>query len=124
MMKINKIFVMAALCLIAVPSFAAKSGMGSMDGVCALIQEFQEIFKLLRTLAFVGAGMIIAKYAWDAISTGKIADETDLTKAAKKVGVPMVVGFILLFGIGVLLQVLSSVTGAEMLGCTQLFTNW
>lgn len=123
-MKINKIFIIAVLCLIAVPSFAAKSGVGSMDGICELIQEFQEIFKLLRTLAFVGAGMLIAKYAWDAISTGKIADETDLTKAAKKVGVPMIVGFILLFGIGVLLQVLSSVTGVEMLGCEQLFTNW
>ncbi len=123
-MKISKIFIVVGLCLVVMPVFSAASGVGSADGLCALIREFQEIFKLLRTLAFVGAGMIIAKYAWDAISTGKIADETDLTKAAKKVGVPMIVGFILLFSIGVLLQVLSSATGVELLGCPTLFTNW
>ena len=122
-MKNKKLFVICA-CLLVMPAFAAAKSGGGIDGMCVLIQKFQDIFKLLRTLAFVGAGMLVAKYAWEAISEGKIGGEADLTKAAKNVGIPMILGFVLLFGIGVLLHVLSSATGAEILGCPALFTNW
>ena len=124
-MKKNKMFIIVALCMMVMPVFAATSSSGiDITALCPLIQEFQGIFQLLRTLAFVGAGMIVAKYAWEAISTGKIGGETDLTAAAKKVGIPMIVGFILLFGIGVLLHIMSGVTGAKLFGCDELFQNW
>lgn len=44
-----------------------------------MIARFQEVFKLLRTLAFIGAGFILAKYGWDAITSGKIAGKESVT---------------------------------------------
>ncbi len=105
-----------------VPAFAAGSG---SDGLCTLIAEMQSVFKVLRTLAFVGAGFILAKYAWEAISTGKLNGETELIKGVQKAGISMLVGLILLFAIGTVLQVLSSASGAELIGCTtELFQGW
>ena len=110
-----------AICILTLPAFAAPG----TDGLCTLIAEMQEIFKLLRTLAFVGAGFILAKYAWEAISTGKLNGETELIKGAQKTGIPMLVGLILLFAIGTILQVLSSASGANIIGCsTELFHGW
>lgn len=107
--------------ILAMPAFAA----GNIDGMCDLIAEMQDIFKLIRTLAFVGAGFILAKYAWEAISTGKLNGEADLVKGAQKTGLPMLVGLILLFTIGTILQVLSSATGAELIGCSaEIFQGW
>ena len=107
--------------MLTIPAFAA----GDISGMCELIAEMQDIFKLIRTLAFVGAGFMLAKYAWEAISTGKLNDEADLVKGAQKTGVPMLVGLILLFAIGTILQVLSSATGAELMGCSiEIFQGW
>lgn len=107
--------------MLTIPAFAA----GDISGMCELIAEMQDIFKLIRTLAFVGAGFMLAKYAWEAISTGKLNGEADLVKGAQKTGVPMLVGLILLFAIGTILQVLSSATGAELMGCSdQIFGGW
>lgn len=119
-MKIYRSILLLGFCLVTGTAMAANDA----GPLCDLIIKFQDVFKLLRTLAFVGAGMLVAKYAWEAISTGKINNETDLTKAAKSVGLPMIIGFILLFGIGTLLQVLSSATGAEIMGCNALFNQW
>ena len=118
----KKIFAITAiLCVLAIPAMAAPNA----DGLCSLIAEMQGIFKLLRTLSFVGAGFILAKYAWEAISTGKLNGEADLVKGAQKTGIPMLVGLILLFMIGTVLQVLSSASGAELMGCsTEIFQGW
>ena len=97
---------------------AATSGMVNESGLCKLLDEFKGIFSLLRTLAFVGAGFLIAKWAWGYIEAGKI----DAMKEVKEKGVAMLVGFILLFGIGVVLQVLSGATGNKILGCVT--TGW
>jgi hypothetical protein len=118
----NKIMFMAiGIYALTTPALAA----GDIGGMCELIAEMQGIFKLIRTLAFVGAGFLLAKYAWEAISTGKLNDEADLVKGAQKTGIPMLVGLILLFAIGTILQVLSSATGAELMGCsTEIFQGW
>ncbi len=56
------------------------------QGLCDMITKFQEVFKLLRTLAFVGAGFILAKYGWDAISSGKLAGSDNVVDGLKKIG--------------------------------------
>ena len=120
-MKNKMIFLAICLGTFAGPALAA----GDISGMCELIAEMQDIFKLIRTLAFVGAGFLLAKYAWEAISTGKLNGEADLVKGAQKTGIPMLVGLILLFAIGTILQVLSSATGAELMGCnTEIFQGW
>ena len=116
-MKMVGFAALSALVVVASAS-AATSAMVDESGLCKLLDEFKGIFKLLRTLAFVGAGFLIAKWAWGYIEAGKI----DAMKEVKEKGVAMLVGFILLFGIGVVLQVLSGATGNKILGCVT--TGW
>ena len=116
-MKMIGFAALSALLVVASAS-AATSAMVDESGLCKLLDEFKGIFSLLRTLAFVGAGFLIAKWAWGYIEAGKI----DAMKEVKEKGVAMLVGFILLFGIGVVLQVLSGATGNKILGCVT--TGW
>ena len=124
MKKQIKMIGLAALsAMLVVASASAATGqLAKNANLCGLIAEFQGIFKLLRTLAFVGAGFLIAGWAWGYISGGKAVDAM---KEVKEKGISMLIGFILLFGIGTFLQVLSSATGAEILGCSaELFGGW
>lgn len=100
---------------------APAGGIGVNEaGLCALIGQMYGVFKILRTLAFVGAAFIIAGWAWGYISKG----EVKLDDLQKK-GTGMLVGFVLLFGIGVVLQFfLFSSTGLGIIGCSNLITNW
>lgn len=98
----------------------AAGGVGvNESGLCALIGQMYGVFKILRTLAFVGAAFIIAGWAWGFISSGKV-EMDDL----RKKGTGMLVGFVLLFGIGVVLQFFLSSAGLEMIGCQNVITNW
>lgn len=91
------------------------------DGLCGIINEMYDVFKILRTLAFVGAAFIIAGWAWGYISAGKGVDMEDL----KKKGTGMLVGFVLLFGIGVVLQFfIFSNTGLSAIGCDEVISKW
>lgn len=91
------------------------------DGLCGIINEMYGVFKILRTLAFVGAAFIIAGWAWGYISAGKGVDMEDL----KKKGTGMLVGFVLLFGIGVVLQFfIFSNTGLSAIGCEEVISKW
>lgn len=91
------------------------------DGLCGIINEMYDVFKILRTLAFVGAAFIIAGWAWGYISAGKGVDMEDL----KKKGTGMLVGFVLLFGIGVVLQFfIFSNTGLSAIGCENVIKQW
>ena len=91
------------------------------DGLCGIINEMYNVFKILRTLAFVGAAFIIAGWAWGYISAGKGVDMEDL----KKKGTGMLVGFVLLFGIGVVLQFfIFSNTGLSAIGCEEVISKW
>ena len=78
---------------------------------------------MLRTLAFLGAGFTIAGWAWGWISK---PDEIKVEDLVKKKGLPMLIGFILLFGIGTVLQLLSTAGGLKTLGidCPAIFTGW
>ena len=91
----------------SMPAFAAERD------ICKLVAELQGVFKIMRTLAFVGAGFLIAKWAWGYIEGGKV----DAMKELKEKGVALLIGFILLFLIGTILTALSTAAGLETLGC-------
>lgn len=98
-------------------ALAAQAGGVSNSGLCGLIHQMYGVFEILRTLAFVGAAFIIAGWAWGYITAGKGVDIEDL----RKKGTGMLVGFILLFGIGIVLQFFFlSAAGQKMLGCPEI----
>ena len=97
----NKINFAIICAMVSVPAFAAD------NGICELILKLHGVFKILRTLAFVGAAFYIAGWAWDFISKGE-AKPDDL----KKKGIGLLVGFIMLFSIGVLLSFVLSASGS------------
>ena len=101
---------------------AASAANGADDALCMLAEKFGDIFSIMQTLAFVGAGITIAGWAWGYISGGKAIDPT---KEVKEKGVPMLIGFILLFGIGTVLSIFMTMTGeGGSLGCVpQFFGN-
>ncbi len=102
-------------------AFAATraGGVAMGNGFCNLIVRMHDVFVLLRTLAFVGAAFIIAGWAWGMIKDGKV-DQEDL----RKKGTGMLVGFILLFAIGVVLSFFLSATGMNAIGCSDVILNW
>lgn len=117
----------AGLVIVAGVSVALAAAPGGMaggvgvneSGLCALIGQMYGVFKILRTLAFVGAAFIIAGWAWGYISSGEVKMD-DL----KKKGTGMLVGFVLLFVIGIVLQFFLSSTGLGIIGCSNLITSW
>ena len=110
MNKIN--FALIAI-MASVPAFAADNGM------CAALLKLKGVFNLLRTLAFIGAAFYIAKWAWEYISKGDVKmDEV------KDKGTALIVGFSLLFMIGVILSFIMSATGANAIGCADVIKNW
>lgn len=90
------------------------------SGLCDLIIQMQNVFKILRTLAFVGAAFVVAQWAWSYIKAGDVKmDEL------KDKGTGLLVGFILLFAIGAVLSFVLSSTGMEAIGCKeQLLSGW
>ncbi len=79
-----------------------------LDGgnACALIQSMMPVFNTLRTLAFIGAAFLIAGWAWGYISKPADVKIEDI----KDKGIGLLVGFALLFGIGLVLQFLPGIT--------------
>ena len=96
----------AAAILMAGAAYAAGP---DMNGLCGLINDLKGVFNLLRTLAFVGAAFVIASIGWDAI----VKKEYKWTEDGKKHLIAMIIGFLLLFSVGVILQFLTS----GKLGC-------
>ena len=112
MNKIN--FALVAI-MASVPAFAAAD----TSDMCKAIKELGGVFNLLRTMAFIGAAFYIAGWAWGFISSGE-AKMDDV----KKRGQGLLVGFSLLFLVGVLLSFLMSATGADMIGCSYEITHF
>lgn len=99
------------------PAMALDSNM--KDALCKMGEEFGNIFEILQILAFVGAGVTIAGWAWGYISGGKAVD---VVKEVKEKGVGMLIGFFLLFGIGTVLSIFMSMIGeGGSLDCVQKF---
>ena len=97
----------------SVPAFAAG------DEMCVALQKLHGVFNLLRTLAFIGAAFYIAGWAWDFISKGKAE-----MKDVKEKGIGLIVGFSLLFLVGVILSFIMSATGAKFIGCAEVIKTW
>lgn len=101
----KKVGVILLSMLVVVPVLASESsgGLGGImdDVVCDLLLEFGDVFKILRTLAFVGAGFTIAGWAWGWISKG----EGVKTEDVQKKGIGLLIGFGVLFGLGVLINI-------------------
>lgn len=119
MNKYAKVLVFAALvALIVVPAQAGPFEVSTP--VCELIGKMQRVFQLLRVLAFIGAAFYIADWAWGFISAGKV----DMAKAKEK-GIGLLVGFALLFVIGLLISAVLNVTEAGTdTQCTKLTQGW
>lgn len=111
MNKIN--FALIAL-MTSVPAFAA----GGND-MCAALRSLHDVFNLLRTMAFIGSAFYIAGWAWGYISKGD-AGTDDLVKKGKG----LLIGFSLLFMVGVLLSFLMSASGAKFVGCAEVIKSW
>lgn len=84
---------------------------GPSGDPCILINSMQGVFRTLRTLAFVGAAFMIAGWAWGYITSGK-AEMEDM----RKKGTALLIGFTLLFSIGIVLQFLPGMAGCASVG--------
>jgi hypothetical protein len=120
--NLTKNFALAGL-LLAAFAFAANAAVTGApvldeNAVCELLRSLQSVFKILRTLAFIGVAFIVMAWAWGYITAGKI----EWTKDVKEKGVALLVGVILLFGVGMLLQFLTSASGMRLAGC--VYQGW
>lgn len=106
---------------VAFAASPAAGGAASGKGLCNLIGQLYEVFKVLRTLAFVGAAFIIANWAWGYI---KEPPKDSITEDLRKKGTSMLVGFALLFGIGIILQFFLSDFGLTAIGCDEIISRW
>ncbi len=108
--KISKYFLIVTTFVMAnMPAFAAEN-----TGACKLIEDLKPIIQTLRTLAFVGAAFVLMGWAWDMIKD----PEKEATKdKIKDKGIGLLVGFFLLFGVGMILQFVGSSAGADYFGC-------
>ena len=99
--------------IFALTAIVAGTGavMAAYGDPCALIVGMQGIFKTLRTLAFAGAAFFIATWAWGFIKAGDVKMDDLQNK-----GTGLLVGFTLLFGIGMVLQFLPGISGCAGIG--------
>lgn len=94
--------------------------MAADNGLCNLVKELGNLLGMLRTLAFIGAGFTIAGWAWGYISKGKVE-----LKDVQEKGIGLLVGFVLLFGIGMVLSFLmSAAEPGGSLNCAAQFQSW
>jgi len=83
------------------------------SAICELAKQFRPIFSAFRTLAFIGAGLTIATWAWGWISKG----DFDKEKVAKN-GFGMLIGFVVLFALGGIITAFMSMAGpGGQFGC-------
>jgi hypothetical protein len=113
MKKLSKYFMVATVSLSMVMhnAFAAAT---EQSGVCALIEGLSPVIKTLRTLAFIGAAFVLMDWAWDWIQKGTVEK-----KDVKDKGVALLVGFFVLFGVGIVLSFVVSQSGMDYLGCVK-----
>lgn len=94
--------------MVSCPAFAEVSRIADDSGLCNLIKKMQDVFKILRTLAFIGAAFYIAAWAWDFIAKGT---EDKAMTTLKQKGTGLLIGFTLLFIIGIVLSAVLAAAG-------------
>jgi hypothetical protein len=75
----------------------------------------------LRVLAFIGAGFILAGWAWLFIKGGEDGKGGGTMEALKTKGISMIVGFALLFTAGI---VISFLLNGNMIDCADALSKW
>ena len=115
----NKVNMAIISMMIASPAFAAVND----KAICRLLGDLRSVFNMLRTFCFIGAAFIIAGWAWGYISGGKDGKSSPSIDDLKTKGTGLLVGFILLFSVGLILQFLVSASGARTFDCPELL-NW
>ena len=112
----NKINMAIIGMMVATPAMAVNE-----SAICDLLVELKGVFNMLRTFCFIGAAFIIAGWAWGYISGGKVGDpgKGGAMEELKGKGTGLLIGFILLFAVGLILQFLVSASGGEWL-CPEL----
>ena len=73
---------------------------GAAHNVCAIIDALAGVFATLRILCFAGAAFILMSWAWEFMTKGAEAGKT--VDNIKQKGVGMIIGFLLLFSVGIL----------------------
>lgn len=112
---INKVnFALIALMASAAPAMAVD------NAVCTLVAKLGGVLDYIRLFAFVGAGFLIAAWAWDYIKGGKVEMDT-----VKKQGMALLVGCFLLFFVGAILTFLISAAGpGGSFDCYEQLKQW
>jgi len=82
--------------------------------VCELINGLSQVFFVLRSLCFAGAAFVLMSWAWGYIAPGKDAKGPGIEEMKSK-GLGMVVGFILLFSVGLITMFMPDITGCGVL---------
>ncbi|MCQ2572207.1 MAG: hypothetical protein MJ165_04425 [Alphaproteobacteria bacterium] len=123
----NKINCAIVGLMVSVPAFAdgitvKKVSTSSDSSLCDLLARLHGVFDILRILAFVGAAFYMAGWAWSYIANagGKEDKGAFSVEDIKKKGVGLLVGFTLLFIIGLVLSFIMSAAGMEWAGCAVL----
>ena len=115
----NKISFALIGLMVSIPSFAAKeaSKFTVSQEMCDLIAELQNVFHILRAAAFVGAAFFIAGWAWGFIVNAGDKDKGGSVEDLRKKGTSLLIGFTLLFIIGIVLSFIMSSAGLKEQGC-------
>ena len=114
-MKLFKTFALAGLAVFIGAGAAVAAG--PFGDPCALINNLRGVFVTLRNLAFAGAAFVLAGWAWQFITKGWGGDGKDGSQnldSVKNKGIGMLIGFFLLFGIGMVMQFLPGVANCNM----------
>ena len=104
----NKVNMAIIGMMVASPAFAVVNE----SAMCLFMKDLRGVFNMLRTFAFIGAAFMIAGWAWGYISKG----EAKMDELKNK-GSGLLVGFILLFSVGLILHFWVSASGGKALGC-------
>ncbi|MBR5904445.1 MAG: hypothetical protein IKZ49_02820 [Alphaproteobacteria bacterium] len=94
------------------------------EGMCGLLTRLHNVFDILRIMAFIGAAFYIAGWAWGYIVNAGDKDKGGSVEDLKKKGISLIVGFTLLFVIGLVLSFIMSTAGMKVMGCSDILTNW
>lgn len=122
----NKINFAIISLMVALPAFATVEQKDVTVGsdLCKLIERLQDVFHILRTAAFIGAAFFIAGWAWGFITNAGDKDKGGSVEDIRKKGTSLLIGFTLLFILGIVLSFIMSAAGMNLLDCPNFKSGW